>query len=249
MLHLGNLRTEQDASRTTLVHDWRKRFSMLAETANDPRLKAFYAQGTPSGDSPLDSIPLVALDVETTGLDTSQDEIVSIGAVPMTLTRIQASASRYWVVRPKAELTPESITIHAITHSQIEEAPDLEAILDELLQMLAGCIIVVHCRNIERSFLNAALMSRIGEGIEFPVIDTMELEARLRRKPPSLLDRLIGRSTRQASVRLASCRARYRLPRYRAHHSLTDALATAELLQAQVAHKFSPQTPLHELWK
>ncbi|CAM4250162.1 3'-5' exonuclease [Bordetella muralis] len=249
MLHLGNLRTEQDASRTAPAHDWPTRFSMLAEAANDPRLKAFYAQGTPSGDSPLDGTPLVALDVETTGLDTSQDEIVSIGVVPMTLARIQASASRYWVVRPKAELTPESITIHAITHSQIEEAPDLEVILDELLQMLAGRIIVVHCRDIERSFLNTALMSRIGEGIEFPVIDTMELEARLHRKPPTLFARLLGRRARPVSIRLAPSRARYRLPRYRAHHALTDALASAELLQAQVAHRFSPQTPLRELWR
>ena len=249
MLHLGNLRTEQDARRTTLVHDWPKRFSMLAETAHDPRLKAFYAQGTPSGDSPLQHVPLAALDVETTGLNTSQDEIVSIGVVPMTLARIQASASRYWVVHPKTELRPESITIHAITHSQIEEAPDLEAILDELLPMLAGRIIVVHCRDIERSFLNAALMSRIGEGIEFPVIDTMELEARLHRKPPTLFARLLGRRTRPVSIRLAPSRTRYRLPRYRAHHALTDALASAELLQAQVAHRFSPQTPLHELWR
>ena len=249
MLHLGDLQTAEKGRRATTVRDWPQRFSMLAETAHDPRLKAFYAQRVPAGDSPLQAVPMVALDVETTGLDILRDEIVSIGAVPMTLARIQASAARYCVVRPKAELTPESITIHAITHSQIEAALDLEAVLGELLQMLAGRIIVVHCRGIERGFLNAALKARIGEGIEFPVIDTMELEARLRRKPPSLLDRLIGRSTRQASVRLASCRARYRLPRYRAHHSLTDALATAELLQAQVAHKFSPQTPLHELWK
>jgi len=38
------------------------------------------------------------------------------------------------------------------------------------------------------------------------------------------------------------------LPRYRLHHALTDALATAELLQAQVAHRFTPDTPLSALW-
>jgi len=48
---------------------------------------------------------------------------------------------------------------------------------------------------------------------------------------------------------LAPSRERYRLPRYRAHHALTDALASAELLQAQVAHRFSPQTQLNALWK
>lgn len=192
---------------------------------------------------------MAALDIETTGLDIEHDAIVSIGVVPMTMTRIQASASRYWVVRPDVELTPESITLHAITHSQVETAPDLESILDELLQALAGRIIIAHCRNIERGFLDAALKARIGEGIEFPIIDTMELEARLYRKPPSLLARLLGRTKRNVSIRLAPSRARYRLPRYRAHHALTDALATAELLQAQIVHRFSPQTPLRELWR
>jgi DNA polymerase-3 subunit epsilon len=38
------------------------------------------------------------------------------------------------------------------------------------------------------------------------------------------------------------------LPRYRLHHALSDALASAELLQAQVAHRFEPQTPLRDLW-
>src|SRR5690606_31122165 len=115
-------------------------------------LKAFYEQGTPSGDAPLRNVPMAALDVETTGLDVAHDEIVSIGIVPMTVTRIYASASRYWVVRPSVELTPESIPIHAITHSQIVTAPDMGTIIDELLQVMAGRIIVVHCRDIERGF-------------------------------------------------------------------------------------------------
>jgi DNA polymerase-3 subunit epsilon len=246
MLHLGNLRIDQNANQSI---DWPLRFAALAACSKNPYLKAFYAQGTPAGDDLLKDVPMVALDVETTGLNLSRDEIVSIGVVPMTLNRIQASASRYWVVRPSIEMTAESITIHAITHSQIETAPDLSVIIGELLQTLAGRIVVVHCRDIERGFLNTAFKTRLGEGFEFPVIDTMELEARLHRKPPSFIAKLLRRPTRGTSIRMAPSRARYRLPRYRAHHALTDALAAAELLQAQVAHRFSPQTPLRNLWK
>ena len=101
----------------------------------------------------------------------------------------------------------------------------------------------------ERSFLDRALKARIGEGIEFPVIDTMDLEARIHRAVrPGFFARLFGKKPETVSIRLADSRARYRLPRYRAHHALTDALATAELLQAQVAHRFAPDTPLRELW-
>lgn len=249
MLHLGDLKPTGGHGRTNAADsDWAQQFASLARTAHDPRLQAFYAQGVPDGDTPLQDVPLAALDVETTGLNPARDEIVSIGVIPMTMTRIQSSASQYWVVCPKSELTPESVTIHAITHAQIASAPDLDVILGDLLQALAGRIVVVHCRDIERRFLDAALKARLGEGIVFPVIDTMELEARLYRKPPTLLARLLGRTPPRVSIRLAASRARYRLPRYRAHHALTDALASAELLQAQVAHRFTLQTPLRELW-
>lgn len=254
MLHLGDLKAGPGGARmrsvrATAAPDWPARFAALAEAARDPCLRAFYAAGAVAGDTPLAEVPMVAIDVETTGLDPARDEIVSIGLLPMTLERIASSASRYWVVRPRIELSAESVVIHAITHAQIEAAPDFGDIVDALLPALAGRVVVVHCRDIERSFLGAALQVRIGEGIEFPVIDTMELEARLhRRPPPGFLARLFGRKPAPASIRLADSRARYRLPRYRAHHALTDALATAELLQAQVAHWFAPDTPLRELW-
>ncbi|HRP26176.1 MAG TPA: 3'-5' exonuclease [Thauera sp.] len=261
MLHLGDLRKDASAApvgsraqRARAVPDWPARFAALAAAARDPRLRAFYAAGAVAGDTPLKDVPMVALDVETTGLDPVRDEIVSIGVVPMDLACVRSSASRYWVVRPRAELHPESVTIHAITHAQIAAAPDLGAIVDELLPALAGRVVVVHCREIERNFLAAALKVRIGEGIEFPVIDTMELEAWLHRAPPSgsffenIWALLFGRKRERVSIRLADSRERYKLPRYRAHHALTDALATAELLQAQVAHRFAPDTPLRTLW-
>ncbi len=112
---------------------------------------------------------------------------------------------------------------------------------------MAGQVIVVHHKGIERNFLDTALKRRIGEGIEFPVIDTLELEARLhRRKPPGFIDRLLGRE--KVSIRLAESRARYHLPHYRPHDALTDALASAELLQAQVATRFSKSSPVADLW-
>ena len=48
--------------------------------------------------------------------------------------------------------------------------------------------------------------------------------------------------------RLADSRLRYNLPVYRPHHAVTDALACAELLQAQLAHRFNKETPVSQLW-
>ena len=253
MLHLGDIKGAGSGARSrrpeaVAAPDWPARFAALAEAARDPRLRAFYAAGAVAGDTPLAEVSMVAIDVETTGLDPARDEIVSIGLLPMTLKCIASSASRYWVVRPRIDLNPESVVIHAITHAQIEAAPDLGAVIDELLAALAGRVVVVHCRDIERSFLDRALKARIGEGVEFPVIDTMDLEARIHRAArPGFFARLFGRKPAPVSIRLADSRTRYHLPRYRAHHALTDALASAELLQAQVAHRFAPDTLLREL--
>jgi DNA polymerase-3 subunit epsilon len=99
----------------------------------------------------------------------------------------------------------------------------------------------------EREFLNEVLIKRLGEGVYFPVVDTMDLEARVFRAGFSArFSRFIGR--KQVSIRLSDSRTRYGLPFYKQHEALTDAIATAELLQAQIAHRYTPDTPISDLW-
>ena len=251
MLNVSLLRTPQtNVSAGTVQVDWAERFASLAESAKDARLRAFYAAGAAAPATPISEVPLMAMDVETTGLDPVKDGIVSIGLVPMSLERIRASASRHWILKPRVALGAESVTIHGITDSQLRCAPDLDAVLEDVLAAMAGHVLVVHCREIERQFFNGALRARVGEHISFPVIDTMELEARLyRNRPKGWINWALGRHPPQVSIRLADSRRRYNLPRYQPHHALTDALASAELLQAQLEHRFSPDTPVRELWQ
>jgi len=252
MLHSGLLRgpggtPPAEGSRAL---DWPLGMRQLLAATRDPRLQAYYRAGAPEGSTPLHEAPLMALDVETTGLDPERDGILSIGLVPMSLSRIRSSQARHWLLKPRLPLSSASVAFHGITHAHIRHAPDLLDVLEEVLGMMAGHVMVVHCREIERQFLRAAVSSRVGEGIQFPVIDTMALEARLHRQPQpwQWLPRWLHRPAPPVSIRLAASRDRYGLPRYRLHHALTDALATAELLQAQVAHRFTPDTPLSALW-
>lgn len=233
---------------TTAPPDWPALFAQLAQSARDPRLARFYQAGTVSADTPLEQAPLLALDVETTGLDSRRDSIVSLGLVPFDLRRIRCREARYWVVKPACELSGQSVTFHHITHSDIQSAPRLDTVLEQLLTAMAGKIMVVHYRPIERGFLDQAMRHLLGEGLQFPVIDTMQLEARLhpRKRQPGWLRQLLGKPS--VSIRLADSRLRYGLPPYQAHHALTDALATAELLQAQTASHYPPSTAVGDLW-
>lgn len=226
---------------------WPEYLAYRAEHAGDACLKRFFAASQLAPDTPIGEVPLVALDMETTGLDASRHAIVSIGLVPFTLQRIPLSRRRYWLVRPPRPLNEESIKFHHITHSDIAGAPDLDKVLDDILAVMAGRLPVVHFRHIERPFLDSAIKARRGEGALFPVIDTMSLEARRYRQSLwARFRRWMGRPP--ASIRLHDSRARYGLPRYQGHHALVDAWATAELLQAQVARHYSPATPISELW-
>lgn len=212
--------------------------AQLAKTTQHDGLKDFYSSFTIEDNTPLNDLPLLALDFETTGLDPDKDDLLSIGAVPFDTHRIQFGQRAYWVLKPAAKLQPETIAIHGITHSAVENAPELLDILPSLLDLMKNRIVVAHCASIEQRFLSAALQYRIGEGIVFPTIDTLSIEQHHVKAPHSagikgLFKRLFNRNEGSPSVRLSDSRTRYHLPFYKPHHALMDALACAELLQAQ----------------
>ncbi|MEO2266007.1 3'-5' exonuclease [Pseudoalteromonas pernae] len=226
--------------------DWQSRYEELACRAAHPLINEFYQAGIVAMDTPISDVEFVAMDFETTGLNSDQDDIVSIGLVPFNWQRIFCNKSKYWILKPAQNLAEESIVIHGITHSEIENAPDLSALIEQLFMKLRGKVVVVHYQAIERPFLANALLKRIGEGVQFAVVDTMELERRALSMRRGFIGKLFGEKL--GSLRLADCRTRYNLPNYAAHNAMTDALATAELLQAQLSYHYRSDTPIHQLW-
>ena len=229
------------------ILNWPAFLQLKAQQSKDVRLQNFYNAGTCHDETPLSDIDFVALDFETTGLDSAQNSIISIGLVPFNLQRIFCRKAKKWYINPQDNLQEDSIIIHGITHSDLKGAPDLLRILEQLLDELAGKVVVVHYRRIERDFFERNLRALIDEGIIFPVIDTMQIESDIQRKQSQgIINWLKGK--RPGSIRLANSRLRYNLPTYPPHDALTDAIATAELLQAQIKHHFSPDTAIKKLW-
>lgn len=239
---------EQQRQRKQI--DWPAQFEKLAAEAKNPLLKEYYQAGIPAADTPIAQAPLVAVDFETTGLDVNQHGIVSIAVIPMTRDRIQQGAAKTWLVRPRRVLTDQSITIHGITHSAVERAPDLEEIIEPLLKAVAGKVWVVHYHGIERPFLQDAFRVRLGESIDFPLIDTMDIEAHFRRQQRGFIERFMDKikGRQPPSVRLADSRERYHLPFYAPHDAMTDALACGELLQAQLSYHYRDDAKLSDVW-
>ncbi|MDO6762862.1 3'-5' exonuclease [Agarivorans sp. 1_MG-2023] len=229
------------------ILNWQAFLKIKAAESKDKRLIHFYNASTYDAETKVKDIDFVALDFETTGLDAKKNSIISIGLVPFTLQRIACREAKHWFVTPEDKLQEDSIVIHGITHSDLKGAPSLLRILEQLLDELAGKVVVVHYRRIERDFLHATLRGLINEGIIFPLVDTMQIEADIQAaRPKKVIDWF--KKSQAVSIRLGSSRTRYNLPTYPPHDALTDAIATAELLQAQIHHHFSPDTPINKLW-
>lgn len=224
--------------------DWHDYYLTQAQTLPEGPLKRFYQAGIPALDTKLADAPMIALDLETTGLRSQKDTIVSVGSVAMTAKRVKCASAKYWVVNPGARLSAESITIHELTHSDVEQAPPLSRYFESILEAMTGKVVVVHCAAIERQFLYQAAKKLYGQDLFFPILDTLAIEQKVL-KQRSLIKRIFTANT---SVRLDACRQRYSLPRYKAHHALTDAFSSAELLQAQIAHHLEANKPLADYW-
>lgn len=224
--------------RALLPRDWRRR--RLARTVPEGPLRHYYAVPFPAGRASWREIEYVALDLETTGTDPRVEEIVSIGWVVLRGPAIDLSTATRRLVRPSKPMPERSAVIHAITDDEAGRGEAVCAVLAELLDVLAGRVLVAHYAATERDFVDAACRRCFGAGLVVPTVDTLQLARRrqLRR----------GEVPARGDLRLAALRGSYNLPTYTSHDALVDALAAAELFVAQAETMSDPAAaPLEDL--
>lgn len=173
-------------------------------------------------------VDFLVVDVETTGLDPRRDHVLEVGWVPVTSGEVVLNGVRGTLVRPPTGVVVgESAVLHGLTDDDLGAAPGLADVLAELGAALQGRVLVAHHAPIEIGFLVGALCDGQADGAPLHVVDTMTLQRRL----------LVGRHGEPppGALRLDAARRRFGLPRYAAHRAAADAIATAELLLAQVA--------------
>ncbi len=170
----------------------------------------------------------IVLDIETSGLDAKQDHIVSLGWVCIKQGVIDLDSARHLVL--DTDEVGENVGIHMITDADIQQyGKKQESALRYLRHFLRGRILVVHHAPLEISFLKAAWQKHLLPSYGLTWLDTLMLEkAKANRAQQPIQD---------GGFRLNHCRERYSLPDYQGHDALTDALATAELLLAQIAYQ------------
>lgn len=198
-----------------------------ARSARGP-LADYYKVPLQPPSTPADELRLLAIDIETTGLDAARDAWLSVGFVPVDGHSIVLAGARNLVLRGAD--VGQSATIHGLTDDVIAAGLPREDVLAATLEALAGRVLLAHFHSIEVNFISKACVELYGAPLVTPAVDTLDLQRKL--VAPGFND-----EPRPDDLRLWNARARFNLPVYGAHEALTDALACGELYLAQLAHR------------
>lgn len=163
----------------------------------------------------LDNQLLAAFDVETTGLSAFfGDRICEVGLVIAQGEEILDSYQT--LVNPGRPLSPGARRVNGLTDEQLLQAPSFSEIASEVLDRLAGAVLVCHNAPFDLGFLDAEL-SRLGQSWQpLGVIDTLDLARRYYRFDSNSL------SAVAACLELATPQA---------HRALGDALTTLQVFR------------------
>ncbi len=174
----------------------------------------------------LTNTPIISVDLEMTGMDARQNQIIAIGWTLLDNGRIRLESNRHLVINANQSVG-HSAAIHELMDNDVAEGVPLEAGLEALFEAARGRVWLFHHAGLDVAFLQRACVAWVGVAMPFRVLDTMQIELAIRKRR--------NLPVHHGDLRLAKLRADYNLPDYTAHNALIDACATAELLLAMVA--------------
>lgn len=174
----------------------------------------------------LDSIfPLVVLDVETTGLKPSGDEIIEIAAIKFDTGMVPVDAFTT-LCKPKKPIPAEASAVNHITDDMVQDAPRFTEIAPAVTDFLKGCHLAGHNLDFDLRFIHASGV-KLPEGTRF--YDTLDLA------------HLTVPSGYVWDYKLDTLCHHYLIWREEGHRSLSDCYATALLFANLVKDKTDRQ--------
>jgi len=94
---------------------------------------------------------LVALDIETTGLDSQNDRIIEIGAVRFSGSKIEEEFNS--LINPGKNIPPFITQLTGITNAMVRGAPPIEEVIEQLAEFTKDAPVVGHNVKFDLSFL------------------------------------------------------------------------------------------------
>ncbi|WP_037545481.1 3'-5' exonuclease [Spirochaeta lutea] len=115
----------------------------------------------------------VAFDFETTGLYSTSDRIVEVGAVKFQGATVLGEFGH--LIDPGRAIPEDASKISGITDEMVRGKPSIQTVLPAFLEFIQGSVLVAHNAGFDLGFLRAALQICDVPDIENLVIDTQQL--------------------------------------------------------------------------
>ena len=164
----------------------------------------------------------VALDCETTGLNTRSDEIIAISAVRIQGDRILTSQRLELLVRPEGSVPADSIRVHRLRGQDVAGGLPAQEAVQQLLHFIGSRPLVGYYLEFDVAMLNRVLFPMLGVRLPQPQIEVSALyyDYKFRQLDAHQKDRSID-------LRFATLMHDLDLPEREAHNALNDAVMAA----------------------
>ena len=171
----------------------------------------------------------VAFDLETTGLSSTTDKIIEIGAVVIKNGR---EVDRFQTfVDPGRKLDKKIVELTGITDAMLEGAPKIEQVLPEFIRFVGERVLVAHNSDFDTGFIRAEC-TRQGIPYTFTAADTLILSQ-------NLLQHL-------NKFKLDIVANALSLPEFNHHRAADDAL-TCGMIMARLMKNLEEEHDIHAL--
>ena len=133
---------------------------------------------TLKGKSTIDLLSdYIIFDIETTGLDSSYDEVIEIGAIKVKNNKIVSKFNS--LVKPKNEIDEYITELTGITNEMVNDAPTIEEILPDFMNYIGNDILIGHNVNFDINFIYDNLYRNKFDVLTNDFIDTMRISRKL----------------------------------------------------------------------
>lgn len=119
----------------------------------------------------------IVFDIETTGLDSSYDEVIEIGAIKIKNNKIVSKFNN--LVKPKNAIDEYITELTGITNEMVKDAPTIEEVLPDFMDYIDNDILIGHNVNFDINFIYDNLYRNKLDVLTNNFIDTMRISRKL----------------------------------------------------------------------
>jgi len=161
---------------------------------------------------------VVCFDCETTGLDPKKDDIISIGAVKIKENKILSSQKFEAFIKPTTKLQEDSIKIHQIRVCDLENAKNIDEVIEEFLEFIGNSTLVGYYLEFDVAMINKYIKPKIGITLPNKQIEVSAL----------YYDKKIGKIPQgNIDLRFDTIMKELKLPRLSKHDAINDSIMTS----------------------